>query len=215
MPKSALALAQDIKSPAIEPIAPAQPAGSAASTLEFIGVLARKHLITGDLLTRFVSAEHAGAERKLRDLWPLTDLSASDFADEVARFYKLPRLALPQLLAATSLAGRFSQRFLRKSAVYPCRPEEGAPATLAVADPTDTTTRHAAELVLGRPITVVVASFEDIATVLSERIGADAPAASPRAILKLSAAKRTSKAFAIWPAAPLWCAPSTTSWRKR
>ena len=47
------------------------------------------------------------------------------FADEVAQFYKLPRLDLPQLLAASSLAGQFSHRFLREMAVFPCQLEEG------------------------------------------------------------------------------------------
>ena len=176
-------------------------------------MLARKHLITGDLLTRFVSAEQTGRERKLRDLWPLTDLSASDFADEVARFYKLPRLALPQLLAATSLAGQFSQRFCdRRSILVDGRRLPGDLGGCGSDRHHHAACRRTRARSADRG---VVASFEDIATVLSERIGADAPAASPRAILKLAAAKRTSKAFAIWRAARLWCAPSTTSWRKR
>ena len=37
----------------------------------------------------------------------LTDLSANDFADEVARFYGLRRLNLLELLAATAVVQRF------------------------------------------------------------------------------------------------------------
>src|ERR1700751_2831480 len=81
-----------------------QPAGS---WLEFAGQLARKHAITGDLLAKFDPSGGAGA-RRLRDLWEVTDLSASDFADEVARFYDLPRVTLPQLMAASSLTAKFS-----------------------------------------------------------------------------------------------------------
>jgi hypothetical protein len=57
----------------------------------------------------------------LRDLWELTDLSAEAFADEVAGFFGFPRLNLPQLLAASPLAARFSRRFLREMTVFPCR----------------------------------------------------------------------------------------------
>ena len=43
---------------------------------------------------------------------------------------------------------------------------------LAVADPTDAAVIRAAEIVLGGPVAIDVASFEDIATVLSERLAA-------------------------------------------
>src|SRR5262249_6397312 len=102
-------------------------------------------------------------------------LSASEFADEIARFYNLPRASLPQMLAATSLAGRISRRFLRETAVFPCKAEGDDSNTLIVSDPTDETAIHAAELVLGKPIELAVASFEDIATALSERLGEEEP----------------------------------------
>src|SRR6202043_3704665 len=44
---------------------------------------------------------------------------------------------------------------------------------LAIADPTDVSTLRAAEIVLGKSIDIAVASFEDIATVLAERLGED------------------------------------------
>ena len=72
----------------------------AGRSLEFMACLARKNVVTGDVLSKFASADRPGKERKLRELWELTDLSADAFADEVAQFYKLPRLNLPQLLAA-------------------------------------------------------------------------------------------------------------------
>ena len=72
---------------------------------EFAGHLARKHSITGDLLSKFGPTGSAEKDRKLRDLWELTDLSAHDFADEVAAFYKLPRLTLPQLVGGSADTG--------------------------------------------------------------------------------------------------------------
>src|SRR5215470_1536912 len=106
----------------------------------------------------------------LRKLWEQSDLPATEFADEVARFYKLPRINLPQLLAASPLLGQFSRRFLRDMLAFPYRSTEGE-IRLAIADPNDTASVHAAEIVLGGPIPIDIASFEDIATALTERLG--------------------------------------------
>jgi general secretion pathway protein E len=146
-------------------------------SLQFTGYLARKHVITGDLLTKLTSISRTDAGRQLRELWELTDLSADAFADEVAHFYKLPRLDLPQLLAASSLAGSFSRRFLHEMTVFPCRLKHSDTNTLVVADPTDAASVRAAELTLGRPVSLAIASFEDIGTALTERLGEDALAA--------------------------------------
>jgi len=102
--------------------------------------------------------------------WEATDLSASDFADEVARRFHLPRIALPDLLAAQSLAKHFSRRFLRETMVFPFQSAQHR-ACLAVADPGETAARRAAELVIGGEIDMVVASFEDIATALNRLAG--------------------------------------------
>ncbi|MFZ8354235.1 hypothetical protein ACO1L2_13710, partial [Staphylococcus aureus] len=70
-------------------------------------------------------------------LWETTGLTHTEFADEAARFYRLRRVGLPELLSATSLAGSFSQRFLREMLVYPCRAADGT-RMLAVVDPGET-----------------------------------------------------------------------------
>jgi len=106
----------------------------------------------------------------LRKLWEQSDLPATEFADEVARFYQLPRIHLPQLLAASPLLGQFSRRFLRDMLAFPYRSSAGE-IRLAIADPNDTASVHAAEIVLGGPIPIDIASFEDIATALTERLG--------------------------------------------
>jgi general secretion pathway protein E len=111
----------------------------------------------------------------LRKLWEQSDLPANEFADEVARFYKLPRLQLPQLLAASPLLGQFSRRFLRDMLAFPYRSSEGE-IRLAIADPNDAASVHAAEIVLGGPIPIDIASFEDIATALTERLGEEGAA---------------------------------------
>ncbi len=114
--------------------------------------------------------------RPLRQVWEASELTAGDFADAVAGFYRLPRIALPELMAAPSLVSHFTPRFLREMTVLPFRTADGT-ACLAVGDPTDETVVRAAEIVLGSKVTLAVASFEDIATALAERLGADEAAA--------------------------------------
>lgn len=147
-----------------------------AGWLDFASYLARKHSITGDVLSPSASP---GRENKLRELFELTDLSENDFADEVASFYKLPRLDLPQLLEATALTGRFSQRFLREALIYPCEQKEHGGLLLVVSDPTDAAAIRAADLVFGKKLALAIASFEDIATALSRRLGEEAAPAEP------------------------------------
>ena len=122
--------------------------------------------------SRDESAQSAGTERSFRKLWELSELSAGDFADEVARFYALPCAALPELLAARPLVHQFSRRFLREMTIFPCQTAAGT-MVLAVADPSDSAAIRAAGIVLGEGLSVRVASFEDIATALDQRLGDD------------------------------------------
>jgi general secretion pathway protein E len=108
----------------------------------------------------------------LRALWEATDLSAAEFADEVSDYWNVVRLSLPQLLASTPCLDGFSWRFLRESSIFPVRGPSGS-YRLAVADPSDTAAIRAAELVFGEPVEVAVASFEDITTLLDQRVAAD------------------------------------------
>ena len=108
----------------------------------------------------------------IRSIWESCDLSATEFADEVAAYYRRPRMALPELLAAPSLVGRFTRRFLRETMIFPYD-FGGGRFGLAVADPTDVAAQRGAEIVLGGPVAVSIASFEDIGAALFERLGSD------------------------------------------
>jgi general secretion pathway protein E len=146
---------------------------SANMSEEFAKYLFSKNAIAGDLIAKSdLHIAQGGAGQSLRRLWELTDLSAHDFADEVARFHGIARIGLADLLAASALVERFSHRFLREMTVFPYETGEGR-FKLAVADPNDMAPVRAAELVLGGSVTLAVASFEDIATVLNARIGGD------------------------------------------
>jgi general secretion pathway protein E len=108
----------------------------------------------------------------VRSIWESCDLSASEFADEVAAYYQRPRMNLAELLAAPALVERFARRFLRETMIFPFN-AGGGRFGLAVADPTDLAAQRGAEIVLGGQVMVSIASFEDIAAVLSERLGAE------------------------------------------
>ncbi|CAL75192.1 putative General secretion pathway protein E (Type II traffic warden ATPase) [Bradyrhizobium sp. ORS 278] len=106
------------------------------------------------------------------------DPESPDFADAIARQLGLPRIGLAGLLAAKPLTEQFSRRFLRETAVFPFQSADREPC-LAVADPRDSATARAAELVFGGPVALVVASAEDIGTALNQLVGDDdAPARS-------------------------------------
>lgn len=120
-------------------------------------------------------------EGGLRKLWEMSELSASEFADEVALFFELPRVTLQDMMAAESRVQQFSRRFLREMAVFPCLPSGGTPVVV-LADPTDRASIQAAAIVLGTAPAIKVASFEDIATALDQRLGEEESANAENAV---------------------------------
>src|SRR5215217_6280884 len=139
---------------------------------EFAKYLSDRHFNAAGLLSKLNSASRRSGEKTLRDLWEASDLSANDFAGEVAAFYRLPRVGLPQMFAAPTLAPKFSRRFLRETLVFPYQGPDGS-CRLVLADPTDIAAVRAAEIVLGRAVEIEIGSYEDIATVLTKRLGED------------------------------------------
>jgi general secretion pathway protein E len=126
-----------------------------------------KHLT--DIDDRGDTAGQDGSDRRQVKLWELADLSANEFAEEAARFHGLDRVSLQDMIAASPLVASFSQRFLREMVVFPYRSPDGQ-ATLAVADPTDIAAQRAAQIVLGPDVIIRVATSEDIALVLNQRL---------------------------------------------
>src|ERR1700742_3118934 len=117
--------------------------------------------------------------RPLRELWEASNVPASEFADEVAEYWKIGRLGLPQLLASTPCLDGFSRRFLRESMLFPMVRPDGS-RQVALTDPSDTAAIRATEIVLGGEVELFAASFEDIATVLDQRIEADEAASAEK-----------------------------------
>lgn len=120
-------------------------------------------------------------EGGLRKLWEMSELSASEFADEVALFFELPRVTLQEMMGTESRVQQFSRRFLREMAVFPCQPAGGSPV-LVLADPTDRASIQAAGIVLGTAPVIKVASFEDIGTVLDQRLGEEETVSTDNAV---------------------------------
>jgi general secretion pathway protein E len=127
----------------------------------------------------------------IRSIWESCDLSPSELADEVAAYYQRPRVTLPQLLAFPSLVERFTRRFLRETIIFPYDAGDGR-FGLAVADPTDVAAQRGAEIVLGGPVAVSIASFEDIGAALFERLGSDEDRPSASSPVLASAAVEES-----------------------
>jgi len=123
---------------------------------------------------RGIGSAGGAPENGLRELWEKSDLAAGKFADEVAAFWKLPRLSLQDLMNVTGAVELFSQRFLRESSVFPFRGADDR-FGLAVSDPSDGAAIRAAEIVCGRSVAIGVASFDDIATVLELRLDDQSP----------------------------------------
>jgi len=139
---------------------------------EFAKYLTERHINAAALLAKLNAGGRRADDKTLRDLYEVSDLSANDFAEEVAAFYRLPRIALPQLVAAQPLTARFSRRFLRETLVFPYQGAGGS-CRLVLADPTDEAAVRAAEIVLGKSVEIEIGSYEDIATVLTKRLGED------------------------------------------
>ena len=132
-----------------------------------------EYLRQGEHLTaaggRDDGAGQAGVDRRQAKLWELTDLSASEFADEAARFCGFERVTLQDMTSSVPLTASFSLRFLRETFVFPYRSPDGN-AVLAVVDPTDQAAQRAAQIVLGADVAIKVASSEDLAVALDQRL---------------------------------------------
>src|SRR5205807_798215 len=110
----------------------------------------------------------------------LTKLTYSAFADALADYCGCNRVRSGELVASRFAGAHLSARFLREGRLFPYE-DAGGVLTLAVARPPDADTIHAVEIALRRPVTVAVATAEDIeaalgTTVEAERLKADTPA---------------------------------------
>ena len=144
--------------------------------LRVFASLAARGLVTAERAN--LETTSATSRLTLRAVFEASDLSAHDFADEVAENLGLSRATLAELTLAPSLGQGFSERFLRESAIFPFEGPDGR-ACVAMADPGDADSLRAAAIALDAKPHIVVASFEDIASALDARPGDEASDAAP------------------------------------
>jgi general secretion pathway protein E len=100
-----------------------------------------------------------------------TRLTPSAFADELAAFYRCRRVHRSDLGAGRFAGMHLSARFLKEGRLYPYEDASGA-LLLAIASPIDPDSTRAAEIALRRPVTIVVATADDIDAALATSLEA-------------------------------------------
>ena len=147
---------------------------------EFIGHLARKGVLRDSQIADGGLNGRRGDGPGDMDWLGLTKLTPSAFADELAAFCGCRRVQRGDLAASQFAGGELSSRFLREGRLFPYQDASGN-LTLAIARPTDGETVRAVEIALDRPVTIAVATAEEIDTALGtallepERPSAPAP----------------------------------------
>ena len=137
----------------------------AGGTSRLIESLSARGLLVAD---RARAMRDGAAPPSLRTVFEASELSAHEFADEVARSFRLARASLAELMKAEGLRRGFSERFLREAAIFPYADDEGR-VRVAMADPSDAVALRAVEIALEDNAEALVASFEDIASALDAR----------------------------------------------
>ena len=99
----------------------------------------------------------------------LTKLSPVALADELAAFCKCSRLRRRELVAGRFAGSRLSRRFLKERRLFPFEDSTGT-MTLAISVPVDTETIRAVEIALGAPVSLAVATPEDIDAALGTQL---------------------------------------------
>jgi general secretion pathway protein E len=133
---------------------------------DFIAHLDRKGMLRdGQAVDGGLSARR-GSVFNDTDWTSLTKLTASALADELADFYGCDRVQRRDLLAHRFAGAQLSLRFLREEGLFPFERSPGA-VTLAIARPTEDDTIRAAEVALQHPVTIAVATADDIEAALA------------------------------------------------
>lgn len=144
--------------------------------------LARKGIV-GD-----PPADRGGAGTRIHDNradfdWiGFTKLTQPAFADELAAFYGCRRVPRDDLINARFAGAQLSRRFMKDERLFPYQDSAGI-LTLAIAEPVDAETIRAAEIALREPLTIAVATGDDIDAALAVTLQAagDSPAAPAEA----------------------------------
>src|SRR5262250_1218973 len=96
----------------------------------------------------------------------MTKLTHTGFADELAAFYRCPRVQRGDLVGGRFAGERLSPRFLKDERLFPYEARSGE-LTLAIAQPIEDETIRATEIALQRDVAIAVATADDIDAALA------------------------------------------------
>jgi len=102
----------------------------------------------------------------------LTNLTQSDFAEELANFYHCARAQRGEMIGGRFLGGQLSPRFLKDGRLFPYEGPSGT-GMVAVGGPVDAEILGALETALGRPLLIAAATSDDIDAALAMKCGAE------------------------------------------
>ena len=144
--------------------------------------------------------------QSIRSIWESCDVSANEFADEVAAYYRRPRMTLPELLGAPSLVERFTRRFLRETMIFPYEVGAGRFGLAVAWIRADVAAQRGAgnRARRSRRGHQSIASFEDIGAALFERLqgqNEDGSSASSPVLASGAVEESVDEACATSPAA--------------
>jgi general secretion pathway protein E len=141
---------------------------------DFIAHLARKSVLRDPQV--LAGGLNARGGEGLGDIdWvDLTKLTTSAFADELAAFCGCSRVHRGDLMGSQFAGAQLSPRFLREGRLFPYEDASGS-LTLAIARPMDSETIRAVEIALRRPVSIAVATVDDIDAALGTTLEPERP----------------------------------------
>jgi len=143
---------------------------------DFIAHLARKGVLRDPQMANGGLSARRGDGLGDLDWVGLTKLTASAFADELAAFCGGSRVQRGDLVDSQFAGAQLSARFLREGRLFPYQDSSGI-LRLAIARPTDGETVKAVEIALHQPVTITIATAEDIDAALATSLEPERPSA--------------------------------------
>ena len=143
---------------------------------DFIAHLARKGVLRDPQMANGGLSARRGDGLGDLDWVGLTKLTASAFADELAAFCGGSRVQRGDLVDSQFAGAQLSARFLREGRLFPYQDSSGI-LRLAIARPTDGETVKAVEIALHQPVTITIATAEDIDAALATSLEPEHPSA--------------------------------------
>lgn len=129
-------------------------------------------------LTRAAALSRSSGERLPVVLSRLGLVSETEIAETCARLFSLPAAAAEALGSATTLSGRISTAFLKKSHIAPIGAKDGE-LQIVMADPSDLFSVSALELSTGFKVSIFVGALSEVDAAVLSLVEAESPQEKP------------------------------------